>query len=118
MARYLDESQAGADGFRIIHEPEQQRYAVYQRVDDPGTDTETGTVRDRLVGEAHYSLRGDDVIDFDHTEVSPHLRGSGLSGLLAHRAVTSDVVADRRVVASCWFIDGYLARHPELLQNG
>lgn len=104
MARYLDEEQAAADGFRIVHEPELGRYAILHGQGDG----------DRLVGEAHYRLLGDDGIDFDHTVVVPELRGTGLSGLLAHAAVTGDAAHGRRMQASCWFIEGYLARHPEL----
>lgn len=107
MARYQTEDQAAADGFRIVHEPEQDRFAVYQ-------STVEG---DRLVGEAHYTLLGGATINFDHTLVIPEFRGSGLSGLLAHHAVTADIVRGRRIIASCWFIEGYLARHPELLAN-
>ncbi|MFT4232510.1 MAG: GNAT family N-acetyltransferase [Leucobacter sp.] len=107
MARYRDEAQAAADGFRIVHEPDQQRYAVYLGAGD----------EQRLVGEAHYSLIGDGVIDFDHTVVQPELRGTGLAGFLAQRALTSDIIGDRRVHASCWFIEGYLQKHPELLER-
>lgn len=107
MSRYENEEQAAADGFGIVHEPERHRYAVYQR----------GSGEDRLIGEAHYSLLGDDVIDFDHTVVVPALRGTGLSRLLARRALTGDAIGERSVRASCWFIDGYLARHPELLER-
>lgn len=104
MARYVDEEQATADGFEIVHEPDASRYALYR---------EAGDTRE-LVGEAHYSLKGEDTIDFDHTVVSPALRGTGLAGLLAHRALTGDMVEGKRIVASCWFIDGYLKKHPEL----
>lgn len=129
MARYLTESQAAADGFHIVHEPEEHRFAVYARSADHGAADGPG----RLVGEAHYSLRGDasaapgaapasdssaGTIDFDHTVVHPDFRGTGLSGLLAHRAVSDDIVHGRRVLASCWFIEGYLARHPELVTPG
>ncbi|MCW2287445.1 GNAT family N-acetyltransferase [Leucobacter luti] len=112
MARYTSEAEAAADGFSIVHEPEQHRFAVYRRSGDI----------ERLVGEAHYSLTEATAgiagsIDFDHTVVRPEYRGTGVSGLLAHRAVTDDVVRDRRVLASCWFIEGYLARHPELLTD-
>ena len=104
MAKYTDEDQAAADGFRIVHEPEASRYAILQGAGEEAV----------LVGEAHYSLRGEDVIDFDHTVVTPALRGTGLSGLLAQHALTGDAVRGRRIVASCWYIEGYLARHPEL----
>lgn len=105
MARYLDEAAAAADGIVITHEPELQRFAVY-------LEGETGRTR---VGEAHYSFLDENTVDFDHTLVIPEFRGTGLSGLLAHRAVTSEVVQGRAVRASCWFIDGYIKQHPELL---
>lgn len=107
MATYTDESQAAADGFRIVHEPEEQRYAVL----------EAGEMGDRLVGEAHYTLIGGTGINFDHTVVLPEFRGTGLSGLLAHRALTGDAVDGRKIIASCSFIAGYLERHPELRSN-
>lgn len=105
MARYLTEEDAAAAGIEIVHEPEAQRFALYRAV-------ETGR---ELVGEAHYSFPREGVVDFDHTVVDDSLRGTGLSGLLAHRAVTSDVARANSVQASCWFIEGYLAKHPELL---
>ncbi len=119
MARYLNMAAAEADGFHIVHEPEAQRFALYARQEPT----------DRLVGEAHYSLSGQALpgsgpaapdnsaagtINFDHTVVHPDFRGTGLSGLLAKHAVTADVVDGRRMLASCWFIEGYLERHPEL----
>lgn len=108
MARYLDEQQAAADGFRIVHEPGEQRYAIYQS---------DGESEGRLVGEAHYSFVGEHTIDFDHTVVLPELRGTGLAGLLAHHALTGDAIGHRTLHASCWFIDGYLTRHPELRER-
>lgn len=107
-----------ADGFRFAHEPDRGRYALYLAQHDADAAPGTG---ERLVGEAHYTLRGSGTaqdpgsIDFDHTVVAPELRGTGLSGLLARRALTGDAIGDRRVLASCWFIEGYLAKHPELL---
>ncbi|PRI10850.1 GNAT family N-acetyltransferase [Leucobacter massiliensis] len=105
MARYSDEVQAAADGFAIVHEPDRGRYALYR--EDSGARS--------LVGEAHYSLIGEDAIDFDHTVVAPALRGTGLAGLLARRALTGDAVGGRRVRASCWYVAGVIERHPELL---
>ena len=107
MARYLTEDAAAADGIRIEHEPEAQRFAVYQQ---------DGSER-REVGEAHYSLPAAGVVDFDHTFVSGAYRGTGLSGLLARHALTSEVARGVTVRASCWFIEGYLAKHPELLET-
>lgn len=104
MARYLDRAAAEAAGFTFAHEPEQSRYAVYEG--EPGEG--------RMIGEAHYSLRGEDAVDFDHTFVHPSLRGTGLAGTLANLALTGTVVQGRSVHASCWFIAGYLRKHPEL----
>ncbi|QIM18744.1 N-acetyltransferase [Leucobacter coleopterorum] len=102
MATYANETEAAADGFRVIHEPERHRFALY------GPEKQ-------LFGEAHYSLFSDDVIDFDHTLVVPELRGTGLSGILAQRALTDDIIGERKITASCSYIQVYLRRHPELL---
>ena len=105
MAKYSDEEQANADGFSIEHEPERHRFALLQA---------DGGDAGRVVGEAHYTLIGDDAIDFDHTVVDPSLRGTGLSGLLADRALTDEIVRGRKIHASCWYIEGYLERNPHL----
>ncbi|KAM9866540.1 hypothetical protein ACIFOC_00745 [Leucobacter aridicollis] len=107
MARYLTEADAAQAGITITHEPAAQRFAIYRE----------GNGGAELVGEAHYSFPREGVVDFDHTVVDESLRGTGLSGLLAHRAVTSDIAQAHTVQASCWFIEGYLAKHPELLNQ-
>ena len=109
MANYTDEAQAQADGFSIEHEADRHRFVVVQTADG-GDDAAEGSV----VGEAHYTLIGDDAIDFDHTVVDPGLRGTGLSGLLAEHALTDDIVKGRKIQASCWYIEGYLERNPHL----
>lgn len=107
MARYLTEAEAAAAGFEIVHEPLAQRFALYQ-------SSEAGRT---LAGEAHYSRPSEAVVDFDHTVVDEAFRGTGLSGLLAHHALTSEVTRAVTVQASCWFIEGYLTKHPELLSD-
>jgi len=110
MARYLSEGDARADGYEIVHQPDQHRFALLNG------DQELGVAHYTLLGSAEDGTAG---IDFDHTVVDPSLRGTGLSGVLAHRALTDEIVTGRNVVASCWFIEGYLAKHPELLrENG
>ena len=113
MVRYADEAQAQADGFRIEHEPDRNRFVLLQAASGGDGEAQASTV----VGEAHYSLLGTQGIDFDHTVVDVFLRGTGLSGLLANRALTDDIVKGRKIQASCWFIDGYLERHPHLLET-
>ena len=107
MARYLSEEDAAAAGITIVHEPEAQRFAIH-RASDAG---------DEVVGEAHYSFPSAGVVDFDHTLVADSLRGTGLSGLLAKRALTSNIPREHTVRASCWFIEGYIDKHPELLNS-
>lgn len=127
MARYLDEAAATADGIHIVYEPEAHRFALYQDAagessagnstagESSTADTAAGSTARELIGEAHYSFPVAGTVDFDHTVVDPKFRGTGLSGLLAHHAVTSEVAQTHHVQASCWFIHGYLAKHPELL---
>lgn len=134
MVRYLDEEQARADGLTLDHQPELQRFVILREPDDAhasadasaGTSVEPGGEQQSaqgqahsadIVGAAHYTLIGDDAIDFDHTLVIPPLRGTGLSELLAERALTDEIVAGRRIHASCWYIDEYLTKHPHLRSN-
>jgi len=105
MARYFTEEEARADGFTIVHDPERQEFVL--RRDDSS------------VGVAHYALLGSDAngdpttIDFDHTLVEPELRGTGLSNVLARRALGDDVVRGKQLRTSCWFIEGVVTKHPE-----
>lgn len=126
MARYSDESQAQADGFRIEHEPDRHRFVVLrdfagtdQGADEGAADSSASEAASAptVVGEAHYTLLGEHGIDFDHTVVTPRLRGTGLASLLATRALTSDVVRGRKIQASCWYIEGFLERHPLLTET-
>lgn len=103
MPSYVTLADAAAAGYRIVHEPDRSRYAIYR----------DGEPED--VGEAHYTLLGEDAINFDHTFVRPADRGTGLSELLAHAAVTGEASEGRQLRATCWFIQGYLRRHPDLL---
>ncbi|CAG7612467.1 GNAT family N-acetyltransferase [Leucobacter soli] len=102
MAAYVTEADAEAAGYTIEHHADRHEFVVVEA--------------DRVVGVAHYRLIGgqDGAIDFDHTMVIPRLRGTGLSEILARRAVTDEIVLGRHVRASCWFIEKFLAQHPDL----
>jgi predicted GNAT family acetyltransferase len=113
MAFYTDQEQAQADGFTIEHQADQQQFVVARRAT---SGAEGGEID--IVGHAHYSLRGEDVIDFDSTFVSPKFRGSGLAALLAQHALTHEIIGERRVQASCWYIDEYLTRNPQVIRAG
>lgn len=116
MANYENEDEARAAGFTFDHDREGGQFTV----------SKDG----RVVGVAHYTLSGPEpgevsstapggtpTIDFDHTLVVREHRGTGLSALLATRALTDDIVEGRSVRASCWYIDGFIATHPELLKR-
>lgn len=105
MARYSTEAEAEADGFAFTHDTERGEF--------------TATLGERVIGVLHYSLFEGDrpAIDFDHTEVIPEFRGSGIAGLLAARALRSGVIGDRSIRTSCWYMEGVVARHPELRER-
>lgn len=105
MARYVTETEARADGYTFEHEADRHEFVIRRAGE--------------VLGVAHYTLFGEGTaaaaIDFDHTEVDPALRGTGLSGVLAQRALGDEIVRGRRIRTSCWFMEGYLAKHPEFL---
>lgn len=103
MARYLNEAAAREDGYRIVHEPAKNRFAILRD--------------DQLFGSAAYQLSGDgseSSIDFNSTFVDDALRGTGMAGLLAEHALNDEIVKGRKVEASCSFIAGYIERNPHL----
>ena len=65
-----------------------------------------------VVGFAEYALEGDAVV-FRHTEVGAGHKGKGYGSKLARLALDDVLAANRRIVARCEFIAGYVDRHPE-----
>ena len=51
-------------------------------------------------------------VDMFETFVPPSLRGQGVAKLLADAAFTWAVDNNVRVRLSCWYLEGYLERHP------
>ena len=67
----------------------------------------------RQVGLTDYRLQGHEM-HITHTEIDPHLRGSGLGSEMVQGvldAIRTDT--DYRVVADCPFVADWLADHPE-----
>ncbi|WSG09497.1 N-acetyltransferase [Micromonospora sp. NBC_01739] len=52
-------------------------------------------------------------VAFVHTEVSPEYEGRGVGAALARAALDEARTANLRVLATCPFIAGWIARHPE-----
>ncbi|KAA0942199.1 MULTISPECIES: GNAT family N-acetyltransferase [Streptomyces] len=65
-----------------------------------------------VAGFADY-LRTPELIAFLHTEVSPECEGKGVGSALARASLDEARAAGLRVLATCPFYAGYIARHPE-----
>lgn len=65
-----------------------------------------------VVGVAEYELEGDTVV-FRHTEIQGGHEGKGYGSKLARMALEDAVAGNRKILARCEFIAGYLDRHPE-----
>ena len=56
---------------------------------------------------------GAETFDFQHTEIRPQLRGSGLGGVLVRRALDDMRAAGRHVVPTCWYVRDFIRDHPD-----
>jgi len=90
-------SAAGDDEFRVVDEPERQRYE--------------GWLGNELVGFVEYrSVRGRRILF--HTEVDPGYEGRGLGSRLV-TGVLDDIRANgQHITVKCPFVNAFLARHP------
>jgi predicted GNAT family acetyltransferase len=67
-----------------------------------------------------YSLK-DKTIVFTHTGVPDAIGGRGVGSKLAHAGLEYARQQELRVIPLCWFVAGFIERHPEyqeLLQKG
>jgi uncharacterized protein len=60
----------------------------------------------------NYTERGN-TISFTHTGVPPELEGRGIGSKLVHAGLEYARVKSYQVVPLCWFVAGYIERHPE-----
>ncbi|BAG19941.1 MULTISPECIES: GNAT family N-acetyltransferase [Streptomyces] len=65
-----------------------------------------------VAGFADY-LRTAELIAFLHTEVSPAYEGRGVGSALARASLDEARAAGLRVLPTCPFYAGWIARHPE-----
>lgn len=66
----------------------------------------------QVVGVAEYDLEGD-VVVFRHTEIGKGHERKGYGSRLAKMSLDDVVTGNRKILARCEFIAGYLDRHPE-----
>jgi uncharacterized protein len=64
------------------------------------------------VAVLEYSQRGD-IITFTHTGVPAELEGRGIGSQLARAGLEYARENSLKVVPRCWFVAGYIERHPE-----
>jgi uncharacterized protein len=60
----------------------------------------------------NYNQRSD-IITFTHTGVPAELEGHGIGSQLVHAGLEYAREKALRVVPLCWFVAGYIERHPE-----
>ena len=82
---------------QVIHHPEEQRFTL---------EVEGHTA------VLEYTRRGDTLV-FTHTGVPPAIGGRGIGSQLARAGLEYARQQGCRVRALCWFVNGYLERHPE-----
>lgn len=63
-------------------------------------------------GIAQY-IRTAELVAFVHTEVEPAYEGRGVGSALARAALDEARAANLRVLATCPFFAGWIARHPD-----
>lgn len=64
------------------------------------------------IGKLQYVL-GDGVIDLRHTVVQPAAEGHGVGSHLVTAALDHARATGLRVIPTCTFVPGVIARHPE-----
>jgi predicted GNAT family acetyltransferase len=81
---------------QLVHNEAQSRYEV--RLDG------------ELAGQAQYRREGS-AIRLTHTEVDPRFEGQGLASRLAAFVLDDLKARGTKVIPSCKFMAGYIARH-------
>ncbi|HEB63919.1 MAG TPA: N-acetyltransferase [Chloroflexi bacterium] len=82
---------------QVIHHPEEQRFTL-------AVEGHTAVLE--------YTRHGDTLI-FTHTGVPPAIGGRGIGSQLARAGLEYARQQNCRVRALCWFVSGYIERHPE-----
>ncbi|MBI5951429.1 MAG: N-acetyltransferase [Chloroflexi bacterium] len=82
---------------QIIHNTEQNRFE---------------TQLDGHTAQLNYQMTGKTII-FTHTGVPPALEGRGIGSLLVRTGLEYARGNNLKVKALCWFVSGYIQRHPE-----
>jgi predicted GNAT family acetyltransferase len=80
--------------------------------DEPGRSRYEVSVDGQVVGFAEYRLLGHRA-HFHHTFIDPVWRGRRLAEVLVRSALDDARQAGRTIVPECWYVAGFIERHPE-----
>lgn len=83
----------------VTNNPDRSRFEIH-------------TADGRLAGFAQYA-EGDRVRDFNHTVVKDGFEGQGIGGKLARAALDATRAEGLKVIDTCPFIKGWIAKHPD-----
>lgn len=87
-----------ADDLEVVHNEAAHRYEA--RVDG-------------VLAELAYRVEGERMV-LTHTGVPPAIEGRGVGSALVRAAVGDAIERDQTIVPLCWFVAGWLDRHPEV----
>ena len=88
---------------------------VGERAGDVRDNTERHRYELTVDGETavmDYRIAGD-VVTITHTGVPRALEGRGIGSALVKGALDQIRARNLKIVVLCWFVDGFIARHPE-----
>ncbi|WP_405819819.1 GNAT family N-acetyltransferase [Streptomyces sp. NBC_00838] len=80
--------------------------------DVPGAKRYEARLDGKVAGVAEY-IRTPELVAFVHTEVSPEYEGRGVGAALVRASLDEARAANLRVLATCPFYAGWIARHPD-----
>ncbi|MBB5831790.1 GNAT family N-acetyltransferase [Brachybacterium aquaticum] len=94
----MDETSAGPDAVRLVHDDDRDRYAAYED--------------ETVVAVLAHEDEGD-VRDLRSTVVAPDRSGRGIGSAIVRFALEDIRAKGMRVRPTCWFVRGFIERHPE-----
>ncbi len=85
-------------GLNVIHDVERKQFEIHI---------------DSQIAELAYYLNGNTII-FTHTGVPSALEGQGIGSKLVKTGLQYARDNNLKVQSMCWFVSGYIERHPEV----
>jgi len=113
----MDESAADQGAMRLVHDPDRDRYEA--RDGDEVIAVLAHGDEDLLAADG--AALGVRVRDLRSTVVAPDRSGAGVGSAIVRFALDDIRALGMRVRPTCWFVAGWIERHPEyadLLEEG